>query len=241
MAKSKKATQNRRALIEQMQREQARADKRRTALIVTAAIVVGLAIIAFPAVKLIQQSIEKNKTIADIGVSAAEASCSAVVDSPASGTQQHVEEGTEIKYSTSPPSSGKHYPVWAEFGKNFYDKSDRPAVGNLVHNLEHGYTLMWYNDAAAADKNELKTIEKIAKGKLPGESNDKFIAAPFHTEDGKAWPEGKTVAFARWDGGGGTEANQKGHLQYCSKASGAALSEFMKKFPSEDAPEPNGA
>jgi uncharacterized protein DUF3105 len=241
VAKSKKATQNRRALIEQMQREQARADKRRTALIVTAAIVVGLAIIAFPAVKLIQQSIEKNRGVADIGVASAAASCSAVTDTPASGTQQHVEEGTKVDYSTSPPSSGKHYPVWAEFGKTFYDKSDRPAVSNLVHNLEHGYTLMWYNDAAAADKNELDTIKKIAKAKLPDEANGKLIAAPFHTEDGKAWPQGKTIAFARWDGGGGVEANQKGHLQYCSKASGAALSEFMKKFPAEDAPEPNGA
>ena len=241
MAKSKKATQNRRALIEQMQREQARADKRRTALIVTVALVVGLGIIAFPAVKLIQQSIEKNRAVADIGVSAAEASCSAVSDSPASGTQDHVQEGTKIDYATSPPSSGKHYPVWAEFGKTFYDKSDRPAVGNLVHNLEHGYTLMWYNDAAAADKNELETIEKLAKAKLPDESLGKFIAAPFHSTDGKAWPEGKTVAFARWDGGGGTEANQKGHLQFCSKVSGAALSEFMKKYPAEDAPEPNGA
>ncbi len=241
MAKSKKATQNRRALIEQMQREQARADKRRTALIVAGAIVVGLAIIAFPAVKLVQQSIEKNRVVADLGVATAAASCSAVTDTPASGTQQHVEEGTKVDYSTSPPSSGKHYPVWAEFGKTFYDKSDRPAVSNLVHNLEHGYTLMWYNDAAAADKNELDTIKKIAKAKLPDEANGKLIAAPFHTEDGKAWPQGKTIAFARWDGGGGVEANQKGHLQYCSKASGAALSEFMKKFPAEDAPEPNGA
>jgi Protein of unknown function (DUF3105) len=230
----------RRELIEKMQRDQARADKRRTMLIVTAAIVVGLAIIAFPAVKLIQQSIEKNRPIADIGVSASAASCSPVSDSPASGTQDHVQEGTKIQYSTSPPSSGKHYPVWAEFGKTFYDKSDRPAVENLVHNLEHGYTILWYNDTIAGNQKQLDEIEKIAKGKLPTETNGKFIAAPFHASDGKAWPEGKNIAFAHWGGGGGDEAKQQGHLQYCGSVSGQALTDFVKKYPALDAPEPAG-
>ena len=239
MGKSQKLA--RRELIEKMQRDQARADKRRTTLIVTAAIVVGLAIIAFPAVKLIQQSIQKNQTIADIGASASAASCSPVSDNSASGTQDHVQEGTKVDYSTSPPSSGKHYPVPSEFGKTFYDKSDRPAVENLVHNLEHGYTILWYNDTAAADSKQMDEIEQIAKGKLPSDANGKFIAAPFHASDGKAWPDGKNIAFAHWGGGGGDQAKQQGHLQYCGSVSGQALSDFIKKYPSTDSPEPNGA
>jgi cytoskeletal protein RodZ len=230
----------RRELIEKMQRDQARADKRRTILIVATAVVVGLGIIAFPAVQLIQQSIEKNRTIADIGAAASAASCDAPTETAASGTQQHVAEGTKVTYSTSPPTSGQHYPVWAQFGKTFYDKSDRPAIGNLVHNLEHGYTILWYNDTAAADKKQTDVIEQIAKGKLPAETNGKFIAAPYHADDGKAWPAGKNIAFTHWDGGGGDEAKQKGHLQYCGSVSGEALADFMKKYPALDSPEPNG-
>ncbi len=238
MGKSQKLA--RRELIEKMQRDQARADKRRTTLIVTAAIVVGLAIIAFPAVKLIQQSIQKNQSIADIGASASAASCSPVSDNSASGTQDHVPEGTKVQYSTSPPTSGKHYPTPSEFGKTFYDKSDRPPVEELVHNLEHGYTILWYNDTIAGDGKQFDEIQKIAKGKLPSEANGKFIAAPFHAADGKAWPDGKNIAFAHWGGGGGDQAKQQGHLQYCGSVSGQALNDFIKKYPSTDAPEPNG-
>ena len=51
-------------------------------------------------------------------------------------------------------------------------------------------------------------IEKIAKGKLPAEATGKFIAAPFHASDGKAWPDGKNIAFAHWGGGGGENVQQ---------------------------------
>jgi hypothetical protein len=236
----KSQKQDRRELIEKMQREQARSDKRRTLIIVAASILVGLAIIAYPAVKLIQDSRTKNLAISDLGVAAASASCAAPTDDKATGTQDHKPDGTVIQYPVSPPSSGPHYPVWAPFGKKFYTFDDRPPVPNLVHNLEHGYTILWYNEKTANDKDQVALIEKISKAKLPDSSNGKFIAAPFRDSDGQPWPDGKNIAFSHWSGMGADGKTAFGHRQFCGSVSGAALADFMAKYPSTDAQEPNG-
>ena len=220
-----------------MQRDQARTDRNRTILIVVASIVVGLAIIAYPAIKLIQDSRTKNQTLTDFGVAASAASCDAVTNDDGGGTQDHRPDGEKIMYPVSPPSSGPHYPNWAPFDKKFYSTGDRPAVENLVHNLEHGYTILWYRDTLPKD--QIDQIEKIAKSKLPDSSLNKFIAAPFKQDEGKAWPDGKNLAFAHWSG---PDASNKsfGHRQFCGSVSGGALKQFMDKYPATDAQEPNG-
>ncbi len=55
--------------------------------------------------------------------------------------RDHVDIGTEIKYGTNPPTSGKHYADWIRAGIYPDPKDDR----NLVHSLEHGYVIMSYN------------------------------------------------------------------------------------------------
>ena len=221
-----------------MQKDQARSDKRRTLLIVAASIIVGLAIIAYPAIRLIQDSRTRNTAITDIGAAASGASCDAVINDKTSGLQDHQPEGTPIKYTVSPPSSGPHYEVWAPFGKTFYTDGDRPAVSNLVHNLEHGYTILWYNEAIAGSQEKVDLIERISKAKLPDSAAGKFIAAPFKSTDGAAWPAGKNIAFSHWGAGDATTA--QGHRQFCAEPSGAALKDFMDKYPATDAQEPNG-
>ncbi|GAA1556092.1 hypothetical protein GCM10009789_06820 [Kribbella sancticallisti] len=239
MGKSQK--QSRRELIEKMTRDQARSDKRRTLLIVAGSIIVGLGIIAVPAVKLIQDSRTRDTAIASLGAAATAASCDAVIDDKASGTQDHKPDGEVINYPVSPPSSGPHYAVWAPFGKTFYSEGDRPPVPNLVHNLEHGYTILWYNDSTAKNKEQVDLIEKIAKAKLPDSANGKFIAAPYRaTDGGPAWPAGKNVAFSHWSGNTPGQTTALGHRQFCGSVSGEALQQFMEKFPSTDAQEPNG-
>jgi hypothetical protein len=232
----KSQKQSRRDLIEKMQKDQARSDKRRTLLIVASSIVVGLAIIAVPAVKLIQDSKVRNSSVSDLGVKAAAASCDKPTDDPAGAAQQHEPDGTDIKYTVSPPSSGPHYAVWASFDKKFYSTQDRPAVGNLVHNMEHGYTILWYNEATANNADQVALIEKISKSKLPDASNGFFIAAPFKASDGAAWPAGKNIAFTHWSAG--AEGAAFGHRQFCSSISGEALAQFMEKYPAMDAQEP---
>lgn len=67
----------------------------------------------------------------------------------------HVAEGTDPgPYNTDPPTSGKHYATQAFAGFNDEDDlesfGDFPA-GYLVHSLEHGYVIFWYNCAALID------------------------------------------------------------------------------------------
>ena len=220
-----------------MQRDQARRDKRRTMLIVIASSVFGLALISVPGIKLIQDSQTKNQAITEFGVAASAASCDAPTNDDGGGTQDHRPDGEKIAYPVSPPSSGPHYAVWAPFGKKFYTVDDRPPVENLVHNLEHGYTLLWYRDTLPKD--QIDEIEKLSKAKMPDGSLGKFIAAPYKQSEGKGWPDGKNVAFAHWSG---ADAQNKsfGHRQFCGSVSGEALKQFMEKFPATDAQEPNG-
>jgi hypothetical protein len=238
VGKASSQKQSRREMIEKMQRDQARSDKRRTLLIVAASIVVGLAIIAYPAIKLIQDSRTRDQAVNSFGVAASAASCDKIIDDKAGGTQDHQPDGTVIPYSVSPPSSGPHYATWAPFGKKFYTTEDRPPVPNLVHNLEHGYTILWYRDTLPQD--QIDQIENISKSKLPDSSLGKFIAAPFKETDGAAWPEGKQVAFSHWSGNTQGQSTALGHRQFCGSVSGEALNQFMDKYPAMDAQEPNG-
>jgi hypothetical protein len=55
--------------------------------------------------------------------------------------RNHVDEGSKVEYKFNPPTSGDHYASW--ISKGFYDI---PRVdGSLVHSLEHGYIVIWYN------------------------------------------------------------------------------------------------
>jgi hypothetical protein len=236
---SSKAKQSRRQLIEQMQRDQARADRRRTLVIVAVCIVVGLGIIAYPAIRVVQDSRARSAPLADIGVAAPQASCGEVIEDAAAGGSDHQPDGTSIDYTSAPPSSGSHYQTWAPFSRKFYTTDDRPPLGNLVHNLEHGYTILWYNDAVARDSAKTELIERISKSFGDSATQaGKLIAAPYGAKDGgDAWPAGKSIAFSHW-GGGAPEA-QKSYRQYCGEISGAALKRFMDKYPGTDSPEPN--
>ncbi len=73
----------------------------------------------------------------------------------------HVEPGSDPgPYNSDPPTSGRHYAQELEAG--FYDEDalqtgPQYPEGYLVHNLEHGYVLFWYNcQAYAGDCAELK-------------------------------------------------------------------------------------
>jgi hypothetical protein len=75
----------------------------------------------------------------------------------------HVEVGSDPgPFNSDPPTSGPHYAQ--EYDAGFYDPDDPEAQaeypeGYLIHNLEHGYVIFWYNcdllDEAGCE--ELKT------------------------------------------------------------------------------------
>jgi len=58
--------------------------------------------------------------------------------------QMHVPEGSPVTYNTDPPTSGAHYP--SPWPGGFYDTEI--AAGYLVHSLEHGAVVIYYNAPA---------------------------------------------------------------------------------------------
>ena len=78
--------------------------------------------------------VETSTTIPD-------AACNVVVQTHPIQGADHVAEGSIISYSTNPPSSGPHYGIWANFKE--YDKVI--ADGYLVHSMEHGAVLLFYD------------------------------------------------------------------------------------------------
>lgn len=64
-------------------------------------------------------------------------------------SRDHIAEGTDPgAYSTDPPVGGHHYP--STYQPGFYtpqsvEKLPKFYQGYLVHNMEHGYVIFWYN------------------------------------------------------------------------------------------------
>ena len=85
------------------------------------------------------------------------------------------------QYNSDPPTSGLHYAEEAQAG--FYEENiyTYPA-GYLVHNLEHGYVIFWYNcdllDESACS--ELKSQIRAVMDELGGV---KLIAYPWNSID----------------------------------------------------------
>lgn len=80
---------------------------------------------------------------AELNESGDDETLSSVERFPNEGTR-HVPEGQDVEYAQSPPLSGPHYDTPTEGG--FYEES-QPA-GNVVHALEHGAVVIYYDESA---------------------------------------------------------------------------------------------
>lgn len=95
----------------------------------------------------------------------------------------HIPEDSDPgPYSTNPPTSGHHYPTPLSAG--FYDTNIYPQYpqGHLVHSLEHGYVIFWYNCKKLSDSqcSEMKTQIKAVMDAAGG---FKVIAYPWDSID----------------------------------------------------------
>lgn len=236
----------RRAVADDIRRQQQRKEKRTTLSIVGVCVAIALIIIAAAAFKPIKDWWDlrqfNGKNIEEIGAPATV--CGKVTTKDAEGSGKHVPEGQKVLYTDAPPTFGEHYPSPDPMARKLYTADDRPPLEVLVHNLEHGYSILWYDTTIAADKTQMDQLTAIAT-KLEGTGNGrlKFKAVPWlpTDEDGKAFPEGQHVALTHWSAGGVGDAatgKQVGVWQYCSAISGQALSDFMLKYPYLDSPEP---
>lgn len=246
MANSKKVS--RREVADQLRNQQKRADKRQGAVIVAVCIVIALAIIGFAAYKPIKDWWDlrsyEDTAISDIGAPADV--CQDIITKKADGNQQHVDPGVDVEYKEAPPAFGAHEVYPDSMDRKLYTTEDRPRLEMLVHNLEHGYTFIWYDETIPEDDEQWDDLRAIAT-KLKGTGNNrlKFKAVPWTKEDGKPFPDGMHIAITHWSKGGKDVPVQQvekqvGVWQYCSEVSGEALDAFMLKYDYFDSPEPGG-
>ncbi len=95
----------------------------------------------------------------------------------------HIASNEKVTYNTDPPTSGPHYSGPLRAG--FYEEADLAQMppfpeGHLVHNLEHGYVIFWYNCAllTEAECAELKDQIRAVMDRFDGQ---KLIAFPRET------------------------------------------------------------
>jgi hypothetical protein len=245
---------SRQAALEEVLAKRRAAERRRAFVIVGISVLVAGLIIGVSVFLTTRDTKEKEQveeiseqTLGSIGAPAS--ACDAITATETDGNHEHLQVGTNVVYPTAPPAYGDHWSqpgvAPAPFDRKFYTAQDRPELEALVHNLEHGYTILWYDDTIADDPDAVEVVEAIAD-KFRGE-NDlrmKFIAAPWtaaDVEESGAFPDGRHVAISHWSVGSDVNdpAQRRGVFQYCSEPSGAALEQFMLAYPYSDSPEPN--
>ena len=102
---------------------------------------------------------------------------------PGTYPDPHVFEPETVSYSTTPPTSGKHWDRWAECG--FFE--DGLPDERITHNLEHGNIVVSYNLTTPEEVEQLRTsVESI-------DLYDEWGLTRFYDK----MPEG-TVALATW-------------------------------------------
>jgi hypothetical protein len=96
----------------------------------------------------------------DGGTLTVSAPCAVTLATPACVASPHVPVGTPVDYNSNPPSSGPHFPIWADFRK--YDKP--VPRGYLVHSLEHGAIVLSYrcDDDAGGCPDIVAGLQQVA-------------------------------------------------------------------------------
>lgn len=154
MSKKLQQKQERRQAEQRRLQAQKRASQRSNLItlgIIAVVVVVVVALIVFE-----RQGSDDQNVPASVGVSAGAAGCDDIETAPALG-RDHVEDGTNVDYDTTPPTSGPHYAAPAE--PAFYPTPVEPE--RLVHNLEHGQIVIWYSpDAPDRVKDDLELIQQ---------------------------------------------------------------------------------
>lgn len=122
--------------------------------------------------------------------------------------REHITSLT-YNYPQHPATSGPHYGVWMMPPPQVYSTSI-PEV-RAVHNLEHGYVIVYYSPGP--DSQLSTDLVRVLSAKVTGQR--KVLMAPY-----QSLPAGTALAFAAWD-----------ELQLCSPAvTGAEAQTTLDKF-----------
>lgn len=240
MSKSKQPS--RREAVAQIRAKQKAAERRRTLLALTPAVVLAVVIAVVVVLQVRDQSGSGNAQLTEVGARASEV-CQQVTTQPvAQDAGEHRQDGVPIDYQQAPPAAAPH---WGQFLQSaqirkFWTTDDRPPVEQLLHSVEHGWTIVWYDESLAEDDAAVDDLEAIADAYAGTAPEDKVMVAPWTAADGGGFPGDATMAITHWSMGGtnGNPEGQVGVTRYCSAVSGEAVDDFVADYPFSDAPEP---
>lgn len=116
-------------------------------------------------------------------------------------------------YPSTPPASGPHSEITLPAG--VYDSP--PDLGQLLHSLEHGGSVVWYSpDAPETKVDEIRAFYDQSDPV----GQDRVIVAPYDYEGpGGQLPDGAPMALVAWH-----------RLQTCSSPSLAVAFDFTSQF-----------
>jgi hypothetical protein len=101
---------------------------------------------------------------------------------PVMTSSPHIDPGIDPgEYNSDPPTSGLHYAEEAQAG--FYDENTYTyPAGYLVHNLEHGYVIFWY-DCDLLDESACSELKSQIRTVMDDLGGVKLIAYPWSSLD----------------------------------------------------------
>lgn len=204
-------------------------ERRKSLLFIVLAVVVGIGLIAAAAIPALNSEDDPGGgQLASYGVSKAAANCEPVESQAVQGEGDHQPDGTRVEYEDVPPMFGPHSGS-AEFpARSFYSDADGVPVEKLVHNLEHGYTVLWY-DPSVSDR-KVEVLQNIAEaGRQVEASGQKFVVAAWDDSYGEMSAD---YGLTHWGA-------EEGYRQMCGDISGDVVEDFLTAYPYTDSPEPN--
>ncbi|MPZ72342.1 MAG: DUF3105 domain-containing protein [Nitriliruptorales bacterium] len=192
MSKRERQKQRREAKLAQQRAAQARARRARLLTFV----VLGAVLAALVGAYVVQQQNQRNREaarLASVQEKLDELGCTEVQNLEDAGAghldgQSLAQQPPEALYPDRPATSGQHFGNWLMTG--VYDElMDERA---LVHNLEHGYVLGYYTDAAPED--HVTAFKEYAQEQIDGKF-PKIIVSPW---DGEL-PDQANFAYVAWN------------------------------------------
>ena len=220
---TRRANKDRRARLEELRRQQKAAERRKNFLFIGSAITVAVILIAAAIIPAYLHD-QANKRKAKAGYQAsptkaeAAAGCQGVHNDPVSQAALHVTapiDYSKEKYGDTrggtppiPPSNGRHNPVSLGDTNRFYPLSQKPRPERAVHNLEHGYVVVWYDSKLPAD--QAAHLQELASAG----SLSRLLVVGWWQGD---LPAGKHVVLTSW-----------GRTDRCATVSDKVINDFYK-------------
>jgi len=106
----------------------------------------------------------------------------------------HMPAGTAIEWSSNPPATGAHYPVWAGWERSY---TSLPR-GNYIHNAEHGGIILLYNCPDGCPE-VVRDLEQVVRDAPVDDACTAPVTKRMIVAPDPLLPEGTQVAAVAWN------------------------------------------